>query len=210
MKKLLVLGAVALFGAMNAQTEKGSWVVGGSTTLGFNSANTKYKNDGNSVDGPKVSTFNVTPSVGYFVIDKLAIGLDLGYTSLTTKVENEFMGTNYSSKSTISTFSILPTATYYFKSDSKVLPYLGVGAGYSTSKEKFTQNGSGSNNYEDTLNGFAWKGKGGIVFLVTPSIGLDLGVSYMGTNQKYDGDNSDVKVKTNTFGVNAGISVFLK
>ena len=209
MKKLLVLGAVALFGAMNAQTEKGSWVVGGSTTLGFNSANTKYKYDGQSEDGPKVSTFTITPSVGYFVIDKLAIGVDLGYTSLTTKMEESFMGTNYSAKSTLSTFSILPTATYYFKSDSQILPYLGVGAGYSTSKEKFTQTGGGSNEYEDNLNGFAWKGKGGIVFLLTPSIGIDLGVSYMGSNGKYD-DDSDAKVQTNTFGVNVGISVFLK
>jgi len=209
MKKLLVLGAIALFGAMNAQTEKGSWVVGGSTTLGFNNTNTKYKYNGNSADGPKVSTFTVTPSVGYFVIDKLAIGLDLGYTSLTTKLESEFMGINYTAKNTVSTFSILPTATYYFKSDSKVLPYLGVGAGYSTSKEKSTQNGSGSSNSEDTINGFAWKGKGGIVFLVTPSIGIDLGLSYLGSNGKYD-DNSDVKVQSNTFGVNAGISVFLK
>lgn len=209
MKKLLVASAIVLFGAMNAQTEKGSWVVGGSTTLGFNTTNTKYKYDGESGDGPKVSTFNVTPSAGYFVIDKLAIGIDLGFTSLTTKMEEDFMGTNYSAKSTMSTFSILPTATYYFKSDSKVLPYLGVGAGYSMTKEKFTQTGIGSNNYEDNLNGFAWKGKGGIVFLLTPSIGIDLGVSYLGTNGKYD-DDSDVKVQTNTFGVNAGISVFLK
>lgn len=209
MKKLLVLSAIALFGMVNAQTEKGSWVVGGSTTLGFNSTNTKYKYEGDSADGPKVSTFTITPSVGYFVIDKLAIGLDLGYTSLTTKMDEEFLGSNYSSKSTLSTFSILPTATYYFKSNSKVLPYLGVGAGYSTSKEKFTQSGAGSNDYEDNLNGFAWKGKGGIVFLITPSIGIDLGVSYLGTNGKYD-DDSDVKVQTNTFGVNAGISVFLK
>lgn len=209
MKKLFVLSALALVGLANAQTEKGSWVVGGSTTLGFNSANTKYKYDGNSTDGPKVSTFTITPSVGYFVIDKLAIGIDLGYTSLTTKMEDTFMGTNYSAKTTLSTFSILPTATYYFKSDSKVLPYIGAGAGYSTSKEKFTQTGTDSNDYEDNLNGFAWKGKGGIVFLVTPSIGIDLGVSYMGTNGKYD-DDSDAKVQTNTFGVNAGISVFLK
>lgn len=210
MKKLLLVSSIAIFGAMNAQTEKGSWVVGGSTTLGFNSANTKYKYDGESTDGPKVSTFNVTPSAGYFVIDKLAIGIDLGYTSTTSKIEQDFLGNNYSVKSTLSTFSILPTATYYFKSDSKVLPYLGVGAGYSTSKEKFTQTGTGSNNYEDNLNGFAWKGKGGIVFLLTSSIGIDLGVSYLGTNGKYDDDDSDMKVQTNTFGVNAGISVFLK
>lgn len=210
MKKLFLVGALALFGAMNAQTEKGSWVVGGSTTIGFNNATTKYKYEGETADGPKVSTFTVTPSVGYFVIDKLAVGLDLGFTSLTTKEEESFGGFNYSAKNTVSTFSVLPTATYYFKSDSKVLPYLGVGVGYSTSKTKYSEtDSSGTDSFEDKVGGFAWKGKGGIVFLITPTIGVDLGLSYLGSSGKYDG-NDDVKVQTNTFGVNAGFSFFFK
>ena len=64
MKKLLLVGAVALFGAMNAQTEKGSWVIGGSTTIGFNSKSSKVKYNGQSVDGPKSTSFNITPSAG--------------------------------------------------------------------------------------------------------------------------------------------------
>lgn len=208
MKKLLLVGAVALFGAMNAQTEKGSWVIGGSTTLGFNSLNTTYKYQGQSTDGPKVSTITITPSVGYFVIDKLAIGLDLGFTSITTKEEEVYMNTTYTYKNTISTFSVLPTATYYFKSGSNVLPYLGVGIGYSSSKTKDSSSAS-SNTSEESIGGFAWKAKGGVTFLLSPSIGLDLGLSYMANYGKLD-SNQDVKVNTGTLGVNAGISVFLK
>jgi outer membrane protein len=29
----------------------------------------------------KVNTFSITPSAGYFVIDKLAVGIDLGFVS---------------------------------------------------------------------------------------------------------------------------------
>ena len=35
MKKVLLVGAIALFGAMNAQMEKGSWIVSGKTGIGI-------------------------------------------------------------------------------------------------------------------------------------------------------------------------------
>ena len=199
MKKLLVLGAFALFGAMNAQTEKGSWVVGGSTNLGFNSTSEKWKYDGDSEDGPKSSTFSFSPSVGYFVANNIAVGLDATISSTTLK--EEFVGEDY--KYTESTFAIMPTGTYYFKSDSKVLPYLGVGAGYASISSK--EDGED----KSTWGGFAWKGKGGVVFLLNQTVGIDLGVSYMGVNATND-DVDDVKVNRGTFGVNAGISIFLK
>ncbi|MEG0762171.1 MAG: porin family protein, partial [Chryseobacterium sp.] len=65
MKKLLLAGAVALFGLSNAQMTKGDWVISGNTGAGFNSMSTKYKAEGESEDGPKVSSFSVSPSVGY-------------------------------------------------------------------------------------------------------------------------------------------------
>lgn len=91
MKKLFLVGALALFGAINAQTEKGSWVVAGSTTLGFNSIKSEVKYDGVTEDGPTLSTFTLTPSVGYFVMDNIAVGLDLGYTSI-KQTEEEIIG----------------------------------------------------------------------------------------------------------------------
>ncbi len=54
MKKNLLIGAFALLGfAASAQTEKGSWVVGGSTSIGFNNVSTKVKSDNTTFDGPK-------------------------------------------------------------------------------------------------------------------------------------------------------------
>lgn len=195
MKKLLVLGALALFGAMNAQTEKGSWVIGGSTTLGFNTASQTHKYEGESQDGPKTSTFAITPSVGYFVANKIAVGLDLGFASITQKFDGD--------KYTTSTFTVMPTGTYYFKSDSKVLPYLGVGVGFSSSKEDY---GDGD---DASISGLAYKGKGGIVFLLNQSVGIDLGLSYLGVNGKHSED-SKYKINTSTFGATVGVSVFLK
>ena len=206
MKKLFLVGALALFAAVNAQTEKGSWVIGGSTTLGFNSATSTYKYNGESEDGPKVSTVTVTPSVAYFVANNIAVGVDLGISSISQKEE----GNNNSDKTTTTTISVMPTGTYYFKSASNILPYLGVGVGYASSKVKNTYTfGNQSGTDEEKVDGFAYKAKGGVVFLLNQSVGIDLGVSYMGINGKLD-SNNDVKVNTGTVGVNAGVSVFFK
>ena len=206
MKKLFLASALALFGAMNAQTEKGSWVVGGSTTLGFNSLKTEYKYDGDTEDGPTVSTFALTPSVGYFVMDNLAIGLDLGFTSIKTKEESE----GWNNETTASTLALLPTATYYFKGSSNILPYLGAGVGYGSTNIKYKETYLGeSDSDEDSYGGLAYKAKGGIVFLLNSNVGLDLGLSYVATNGKLDSDN-DVKVNSGGFGANVGFSVFFK
>ena len=199
MKKILLMLSFCVFGFANAQTEKGSWVISGSTTLGFNSVSTKYKVDGNTIDGPKISTFTITPSVGYFVIDKLAVGLDLGFTSMTTKLAEG----PYNYKSTKSTFSILPTATYYFKSDSKFMPYLGAGLGYGSTKTKE----DGEDSY--TVDGFSWKAKGGIAYLITDKVAVDLGLSFNQFSNKESEYGYDIKTKINTFGVSAGFSIFL-
>ena len=121
-------GALALFASMNAQMEKGSWIVSGKTGIGFTSANTKYTAQGQTVDGPKVSSFEITPSVGYFAANNLAIGVDLGFKSTKTTFKNANLGINMEEKNSM--FSVMPTATYYFATASKVRPYLGAGVGY--------------------------------------------------------------------------------
>lgn len=207
MKKLFLVGAVALCGVVNAQTEKGSWVVGGSTTLGFNTTTSKVKYNGQSVDGPKSTSFNVTPSAGYFVANKIAVGIDFGFKSTKNESTDYLFGEEYNYETTETTLVVMPTATYYFKSNSKVMPYLGAGIGYFSTTTKFPDFGfNGNEEVKLTTDGLAWGAKGGIVFLVTSSIGIDLGLAYVNTSNK----ENEVKNVTNSFGVNAGFSFFFK
>lgn len=206
MKKLLVLGAIALFGAMNAQAEKGSWVISGSTTLGFNNVNSKVKYNGQSVDGPKSTSFNITPSVGYFVANKIAVGIDFAFTSTKTENTQYFFDQEISFENKSNTIVVLPNATYYFKSASKVMPYLGAGIGYFSNTTKYPSDFTGGGDVKYTVDGLAWGAKGGLVFLITPSVGVDLGLAYINTSNKEE----EVKTVTNTFGVNAGFSFFFK
>lgn len=87
MKKITLLIALISFGAITAQTEKGTFTISGKTGLGFTSSTVKYEYAGQTEDGPKTSSFNISPSVGYFIIDNLAIGLEFDYTTSTTKQE---------------------------------------------------------------------------------------------------------------------------
>jgi len=70
MKKVLLAGAIALFGLSNAQIAQGTTYLSGS--VGYSQTET---NNGNN----KLEKFNVLPTVGYFVGTNLAVGLGIGY-----------------------------------------------------------------------------------------------------------------------------------
>lgn len=207
MKKLLLASAVALFGLSNAQMTKGDWVISGNTGFGFNNITTTYKAAGESADGPKVNSISFTPSVGYFVIDKLAIGIDADLTSITTKYSEE----DYTSKNTTSSFSIMPTATYYFVNSSKLVPYLGAGIGYASVKDKYSESYVGfSDSGETTTDGLSWKVKGGVTYMATQSLGINLGASYNQFSNKETVEGTEFTTNIKNFGVNVGLSYFIK
>lgn len=70
MKKLVLAGAIALFGLSNAQIAKGTAYISGQVG---------YSQEENNNDDSKVESFKVIPTVGYFVGTNLAVGLGVGY-----------------------------------------------------------------------------------------------------------------------------------
>lgn len=206
MKKLFIANALALFSSISAQTQQGSWVVSGKTGLGFNSVKTNYKINSNSYDLTKVSSFTVSPSVGYFVINNLAAGIELSFLSLKTTnylpsgVYIQPPGEPNIYKTTETSFAVMPNATYYFPTGSPFRPYVGAGVGYNVSKNYFAENNSLKS------NGLVWSGKGGFVYFLNSVAALDLGVGYHSIQKK----NNIATTTVGTFGGNVGISVFLK
>ncbi len=194
MKKLLLIAAVAVFGLnVNAQTEKGNWIFGGNTSFSFASTNATIEFDGEEVDDDnKSSVFSVTPSVGYFVIDNLAVGMDLSFTS--TKEDdgnNDF---------TVSSFAVIPSGTYFFEAGDKFKPYVGVGVGLIST--------SAGDDDINKSSGLAIRGKGGVAYFLNESIALDFSVQYLNTSQK-NKEESDLVTKNNSIGVGFGFSLFL-
>ncbi|MCB0515062.1 MAG: hypothetical protein R2798_09600 [Chitinophagales bacterium] len=99
MKKITCL-FIVLFAAMGlqAQTEQGSLMLGGN--LGFSSSSVK------DVDGA-VTDFSISPTVGYFVIDNLALGAGFSYVSS----KNTLGGAD----ATASAFGFGPFVRYYLE-----------------------------------------------------------------------------------------------
>lgn len=184
MKKITLIASLIFATTLNAQTEptnlptaKGNWIIGGSTNLGFSSNKSTIKTDNYSADGQKTTKFNVTPTVGYFVIDNLAVGINLGYE---VQKYDEVFYDNQQTKVTNSTFSVIPSLTYFVEADSKAFPYVSVGAGYG-----FFNTKTGS--YPSTkTNFFALGAKAGLAYFITPSIAIDLGLTYQQLSTKYN------------------------
>ncbi|QOW10009.1 hypothetical protein Q73A0000_06345 [Kaistella flava (ex Peng et al. 2021)] len=155
MKKLLVAGAVALFGAVSAQTQnpalsKGKWLVEANTNFGVLSpSNTSigfYTNDGNSL-------FKIGGEGGYFVADNLALKIGLGVTSLTT--DSYYGGGSITSTA----FNYKIGAKYYILSMFPVqVDFNGI-------------SGEG-----DSVNAIGFQG--GYAWFVAPNISIEPGLRY--------------------------------
>lgn len=170
MKKIILTAIVVLgFTFANAQTEKGKWLVSGSTSLSFGSSNTTFKADnGQTEDGPKTSSFNVKPAVGYFVAENFTIGLAADFSSDTTKDDGD--------KSTTSSVSIIPQVGYYF-GKSKVKPFLNAGLGFASVS---------TSDSDISPSGTAWGINGGVAYFVSKSVSFDFSVGYQSVSLKID------------------------
>lgn len=210
MKKLALIALMAFVGNAHAQTEtattlptaKGNWIIGGSTNLGFNSNKVTQKSGDYSVDGQKTTTFNVTPTVGYFVIDNLAVGLNLGYEVQKQDVSFDY---NQTEKATNTVFSVIPSVTYFIEADSKAFPYISAGAGYAAIKTKIASTETQNDNF------FVWGGKAGLAYFITPSIAIDLGLNYQQLSTKYEEtfSTAENKVIFKTLGASIGFNFVL-
>jgi len=107
MKKLLVAGAVALFGLSNAQIAKGTVYLSGTA----NYSSTENNNNDNKVDDVRI-----VPTAGYFVASNVAVGLGVGYASNINKTTFD----NGYDKFTQSAFVVEPFVRKYWTLGEKL------------------------------------------------------------------------------------------
>ena len=198
MKKSFLIIAIIVFGFinLNAQTEKGKWMFGSDASVAFSSTTVKAEFNGDEIDGKEtLSTFTFSPSANYFVMDNLALGLDLSFSSTKDKYEEPGFDEDF----TTSGFGIIPNATYFFKSD-KIAPYIGAGAGLLST--------SYGDEDQDKFSGLAIKAQGGVAIFLSDSVALNVGVDFL-TSKLANKEDSDYKAKTNTLGVGVGFAIFL-
>ncbi|CAN5488294.1 hypothetical protein BH11BAC2_BH11BAC2_01600 [soil metagenome] len=180
MKVILTMAAALLLSVNTyAQTEQGHWLVGASSNLGFSSGKVDKDQD------DATTNFNITPTIGYFLIDNLAAGIALDFNSSKTG--------DYKS----STFGLGPFVRYYLP--MKVFGQLSYAFGSSTSND-----GSGSGDVKANTGdlgiavGYAW--------MLNDNISLEPSIRYDLTSYKPDG--ADESIKGSTFGINVGFTLY--
>lgn len=161
MKKLLL--TISLFVSIGAlaQTEKGTWLISGSTDLSYTST---------SFDGfsDNVNSFDLTTRAGSFVADNLVLGLDL---SISTAKQGD-------NKSTLT--SIGPFFRYYVEGG------FFVGAAYSAATSKFK-----SGTFDDSESGGLLAFEAGYPIWLLDNIALEPSLNYgVGSGDLFDGTSA--------------------
>jgi len=131
MKKIITTVIVILcVTSVFAQFQKGRILAGGS--IGFSSHTYKSKTNSTTTTAAKETVFNFGPKVGYFVIDKLAVGAGLNLAASVYKPEGSSNKTNNSS------ISLAPFVRYYLEPGIFFQGGFGFGSGKSKQKNANT------------------------------------------------------------------------
>jgi hypothetical protein len=184
MKILKIAIAILLFTiTANAQITKGNWIVGG--TGNFSSYETKYSNNGNEVTNKGIG-INISPNIGYFFINNLAVGtsISIGYTK--PKDSESSFGYGFG-----------PFARYYFLKEDKRINFFAQ-ANYIFGESKLGSNKSTSNGY-----GF----KGGSVIFFNRSVGAEITLDYNSSKLTPSGSESSTY---NNLQISLGFQIHLK
>ena len=209
MKKFYLLTSafsLLLLMPVNAQFDKGKILTGVTSTINLQAVygtelmslgfvSTKY---GSASDAYKTTAFNLLPRAGYFVMDNLAVGLDV-----VISISSEKSGDNY--KDNMSTLAIGPFARYYYPLE-KLNPFFEVNSYFGSCKESYSY---GSGGYDDNY-GLLVLGLGpGVSVPVCDCAFFDLmvGYSHIVWNPK-DSETSENEI-SNGFGLKIGISILL-
>jgi len=204
MKNTVILGflSIVLFISqeqINAQTEKGKFFIGGSSSLGFTSYAIKWETNYGSGEQGKFRNLDLTAESGYFVFNNFAAGLEIPFSYSKEIEDNDY----YSSSS----ITFIPFICYYF-GKGKFKPYLAGGIGPGWGKEHY----SSDNDLKIPTKILASEIDGGLAIFLNEHISLDFGLAYAHTSTKWTDEDSNMNYKTmnSGFGFNIGFTCFLK
>lgn len=189
MKKLILFTSAILFAVtVNAQTEKGKFLVGGQVNY------SSVKSDAENAEATQ--SFNVVPNVGYFVSDNIAVGTGVGY---------QFAKTPGTQAEKEQAFVVSPFGRYYVGNNSqfKFFTQLSVPLAFGNVKvadndEDFSKVGSSTSIGVNLSPGFA--------FFPTSKIGIEFslnGIAYENKRVKDAEDNTVEGSGSDAFSIGA-------
>lgn len=172
---------------------QGNYLVNGS--LFINSTSSKTKLDGETRDDSKTFEVRASPRAGYFVIDNLAVGLDLFLQSSNTSFEDIEGDVKNNS------FSVGPFGRYYFGNGFFAEGTVGIGS--STTSSAF---------FPDDIKSsvFGWRVGGGYALFLGEHIAVEPTIFYSRESQKAKDapDNAPKNILSSIF-LGVGFTAYL-
>jgi hypothetical protein len=204
-------------GLLKAQTNQGKMLLGVSSTislagtgsdlmsLGYSSV--KYKSDADGFDESdpvKMTNINLLPKLGYFVIDNLALGLDLNIARSTEKDGED------SDKYSQILFSVGPFVRYYIPS-SKVLPFFEISGSFGSINTKYDYSDNTYWEDDDYKSSVMTFGGGiGLAAFLGERVAFDVLAGYNSLTVKDKEDNEDnYRTVIGTLGLKLGFTILL-
>ena len=185
-KYLFTLLFFAIVASASAQVGKGQFYIGGSLNYNYDEAGTSsvinYPQGTTYYNNGKVTDFQISPDFGFFISNKWAIGIQLGYTRTSGTETSQYIANDSSTKSY--------TYVDHYSSDA-----LGIGIHlryYCMITDKigfFPQFGiTTSNNLNDFNSGtLSIGGNPNIVFFPTKHLGINLGFGNLASQHMGNG-----------------------
>ena len=208
MKKLLLfIVAINYCNFSFSQIEKGSVLLGGNTNINFSSSSVVSTDPASieeSYEGESESFFNVGLNGAYFLIDGLAAGLQISYSSLSDKYSDP--DDDYSYRESINTIMIAPTLRYYF-GDIGLWAQASYGFGTLTFVDKYSDDGDTET--EKSSNGMSSLDlSAGYAIFIGDMVSLNPSLGYSLQTTKYDYDD-DLRITRGGLNFNFGIALHL-
>ena len=191
MFSVVVCLSISVFG----QTEKGNFLIGAGTNLGFASLSSELEYNGDSQDVGSSKVFDITLGAGYFVSDNIVIGLQVPYER--TSIED-----SDGEEETMTVSAIAPFLRGYIGGSDTVKPFLEAGIGFGSVKEEAT-----NIDYERSEDMFLYTLNAGVSVFLNEVVALDIALGYAHSSMELE--DSDVKIISKGFASNIGFAIFL-
>ncbi|WP_338410327.1 outer membrane beta-barrel protein [uncultured Flavobacterium sp.] len=213
MKTKIILFALLVFSLTNAQTEKGTKLIGGDFSIGFN----KNKST-NTIDNLNTTNksygVNLSPKFGYFIKNNLAIGTSIYFAN--SKNENEDFNNENNSFIKVKTISTSVGANFFVNYYKPIIGKLSIilnnNIGFYNSKSTYINS---QNTDENSIksNNFSINVNPGLIYFINNKFSLSyklLNIQYYhGKSTNSNNENSTIFNNTsNSFNANLSTNVF--
>ncbi|MBW6537704.1 MAG: outer membrane beta-barrel protein [Mariniphaga sp.] len=202
MKSIVTLALlIVLFSTVTAQTEKGKFLLGGSSNFTATFLKSQTETENYESDPVSASTIEFSPQFGYFVVNGLAIGLDVPISFSTEKDDGDKFKT--------STWLVGPFVRSYLGGQN-VKPFLQASIGFG--KSKYDSNYEYIH-YPDDITKFdlfGYEAGGGISMFINQHVAFDVAVGYASVRSKFKNVyKENAKTTVSGFGASFGLIVVL-